>query len=93
MVEHPTAQLEPGDVVMLPDGREARVTGTIGVGSDSQFTPTLEVVVRPTPRPRSAGSLNPDWRRELTVLRVLTAIIALLAVLLVLALLILGSGE
>jgi hypothetical protein len=45
ILEHPAPNLEAGDVVILPDGREARVTAAIGAGRGSKFAALLEVVL------------------------------------------------
>jgi hypothetical protein len=45
LLEHPAPNLGPGDVVVLPDGRDARVTAAIGAGRYSKLAAVLEVVV------------------------------------------------
>jgi hypothetical protein len=48
MVEHPAPNVEPGDVVVLPDGREALVTARVETNG-GQLAALLEVAVAPTP--------------------------------------------
>jgi hypothetical protein len=48
LLEHPAPNLEPGDVVVLADGREALVT--VRVETDGgQLAALLEVAIAPTP--------------------------------------------
>jgi hypothetical protein len=47
LLEHPATNLEPGDVVMLADGREALVTARIEADG-SRFAALLEVAVAPS---------------------------------------------
>ena len=49
LLEHPAPNVEPGDVVMLPDGREALVTARVETGGVGPFAGLLEVAVAPTP--------------------------------------------
>lgn len=49
-VEHPAPNLEPGDVVVLEDGREALITARVET-RPGPLAALLEVVV--TPRPSS----------------------------------------
>ena len=44
LLEHPAPNLNPGDLVVLPDGREARITAVIGAGRYSKLAAVLEVV-------------------------------------------------
>jgi len=64
LVEHPAPNLRPGDVVQLPDGREALVVAKVETG-EAPIATLLEVVpgdsvvdrdldVERTSRPRSA---------------------------------------
>ena len=46
---HPAPNLEPGDVVVLEDGREALVTSRVETDSRGPFAALLEVAVAPTP--------------------------------------------
>ena len=56
LLEHPAPNLEPGDVVLLADGREALVTARVDAERESPLAGAalLEVVVAP-PRSLSAG--------------------------------------
>jgi hypothetical protein len=48
LLEHPAPKVEPGDVVMLPDGREA--FGTSWVEAEpGPLAALLEVAIAPTP--------------------------------------------
>jgi len=47
-VEHPAPNVEPGDVVVLPDGREALVTARVEAAKGS-LVALLEVAIAPTP--------------------------------------------
>jgi hypothetical protein len=47
LVEHPAPNVEPGDVVVLADGREALVTARVETGG-VQLAAPLEVVIAPT---------------------------------------------
>jgi hypothetical protein len=47
-MEHPTPNLEPGDLVELEDGREALVTARVEA-APGQLEALLEVVVAPSP--------------------------------------------
>jgi hypothetical protein len=50
-VQHPAPNVEPGDVVMLEDGREALVTARVETETAAPLAALLEVVVmseRPT---------------------------------------------
>lgn len=49
LIEHPAPNVEPGDVVMLEDGREGLVTTRVETGGRGPFAAFLEVVVAPTP--------------------------------------------
>jgi len=46
LVEHPAPNVEPGDVVMLADGREALVTARVEAEM-GQLAALLQVVVSP----------------------------------------------
>jgi hypothetical protein len=48
MIEHPAPNVEPGDVVVLPDGREALVTARVEAATES-LAGLLEVAIAPTP--------------------------------------------
>jgi hypothetical protein len=48
LLEHPAPNVEPGDVVTLPDGREAIVTARVETDA-GQLTALLEVAIAPTP--------------------------------------------
>jgi len=48
VTEHPAPNVEPGDVVMTPDGREALVTARVD-DEPGPLTALLEVAVAPTP--------------------------------------------
>jgi hypothetical protein len=48
LIEHPAPNVEPGDVVMLDDGREALVTARVEAKPGS-LTALLEVAIAPTP--------------------------------------------
>jgi hypothetical protein len=48
LLEHPAPNVEPGDVVMLDDGREALVTAR-GETGGGQVAALLEVAIAPTP--------------------------------------------
>jgi hypothetical protein len=47
LFQHPAPNLEPGDVLLLEDGREALVTARAEMGSGRASTALLEVVVTP----------------------------------------------
>ena len=47
-VEHPAPNVEPGDVVVLTDGREALVVARVETGGIGPFAGLLEVAVAPT---------------------------------------------
>jgi hypothetical protein len=47
-IEHAAGNLEPGDIVFLPDGREALGTARVEAVA-SPFAALLEVVVAPSP--------------------------------------------
>jgi hypothetical protein len=47
LVEHPAPNLEPGDVVMLADGREALVTARVETYGVGPFEALLRVAVAP----------------------------------------------
>ena len=47
-VEHPAPNVEPGDVVMLVDGREAIVTARVETDG-GPLAALLEVAIAPTP--------------------------------------------
>jgi hypothetical protein len=58
LLEHPAPNVEPGDVVLLADGREALVTTRIEGGQGSRFEAILQVIAgepcatsRTTPAP------------------------------------------
>ena len=46
---HPAPNLEPGDLVVLEDGREALVTSRVETDGSGPFAALLEVAVAPTP--------------------------------------------
>jgi hypothetical protein len=48
LIEHPAPNVEPGDVLVLPDGREALVTARVEAAS-GQLVALLEVAIAPTP--------------------------------------------
>ena len=48
-IEHPAPNLEDGDVVTLPDGREALVTRRVETCGVGPLAGLLEVMVAPTP--------------------------------------------
>jgi hypothetical protein len=48
LIEHPAPNIEPGDVVMLVDGREALVTARVETDGGS-LAALLEVAIAPTP--------------------------------------------
>ena len=48
VLEHRAPNVEPGDVVTLPDGRKALVSARIGAGRGSRFAALLEVIVEPS---------------------------------------------
>jgi hypothetical protein len=48
LMEHPAPNVEPGDVVMLPDGREALVTARVEA-EPGPLAALLEVAIAPTP--------------------------------------------
>ena len=54
--EHPAPNVEPGDVVVLADGREALVTAQVETGGVGSFAALLEVAIAPTPL-ESDGSI------------------------------------
>ena len=47
LIEHPAPNVEPGDVVMLPDGRVALVTARVEAATE-QLVALLEVAIAPT---------------------------------------------
>jgi hypothetical protein len=47
LVEHPAPNVEPGDVVVLPDGREALVTARVEAATE-RLAGLLEVVIAPS---------------------------------------------
>lgn len=49
VIAHPAPNVEPGDVIMLPDGREAIVTAQVETSGVGPFAAMLEVVVAPMP--------------------------------------------
>ena len=49
LLEHPAPNVEPGDVVVLPDGREALVTSRVETNGRGPFAALLEVAIAPTP--------------------------------------------
>jgi hypothetical protein len=49
LIERSAPNLEPGDVVILLDGREALVTARVDTGREGPFAGLLEVAVAPTP--------------------------------------------
>jgi hypothetical protein len=48
LIEHPAPNLEPGDVVVLPDGRDALVTSRVDA-KPGPLAALLEVAIAPTP--------------------------------------------
>ena len=50
-IEHAAGNLEPGDIVFLPDGREALVTARVEAEAGT-LAALLEVVVAPSPLDR-----------------------------------------
>jgi hypothetical protein len=48
LIEHPAPNVEPGDVFVLPDGREALVTARVEA-KPGPLAALLDVVVPPTP--------------------------------------------
>ena len=48
-VLHAAPNLEPGDVVVLTDGREALVTARVETDGHGPFAALLEVAIAPTP--------------------------------------------
>jgi hypothetical protein len=48
LLEHPAPNIEPGDVVVVADGREAIVTARVETDG-GQFVALLEVAIAPTP--------------------------------------------
>jgi hypothetical protein len=48
VIEHPAPNVEPGDVVMLEDGREALVTARVETDG-REVAALLEVAIAPTP--------------------------------------------
>ena len=55
LLEHPAPNLEPGDVVVLADGREALVTARVEA-EPGPLAALLEVVSRPTTESRPSSS-------------------------------------
>jgi hypothetical protein len=49
LIEHPAPIVEPGDVVMLEDRREALVTARVETYGRGQLAAPLEVAIAPTP--------------------------------------------
>jgi hypothetical protein len=49
VIEHPAPNVEPGDVVVLTDGREALVRARVETGGVGPFAGLLEIAVTPTP--------------------------------------------
>ncbi len=47
LIEDPAPNVEPGDVVVLPDGREALVTARVGA-EPGPLAALLEVVIAPS---------------------------------------------
>jgi hypothetical protein len=47
-IEHPAPNVEPGNVVMLADGREALITARVETDG-GQVAALLEVAIAPTP--------------------------------------------
>jgi hypothetical protein len=56
---HPAPNLEPGDVIMFSDGREALVTARVEA-EPGPLTALLEVVVLPRSAPRVASAEGTD---------------------------------
>jgi hypothetical protein len=50
-IEHAAGNVEPGDIVFLPDGREALVTARVEAGA-GPLAALLEVVISPSPLDR-----------------------------------------
>jgi len=70
LVEHPASNVEPGDVVMLDDGRETLVTARVETGG-GELAALLEVVLAPEefatlPRHRAATRKPALARRHLS---------------------------
>ena len=55
LLDHPAANVEPGDVVHLPDGREALVTARVETDGEELWA-LLEVLVAPS------SPQIPTWR-------------------------------
>lgn len=51
LIEHPAPNLEAGDVIALPDGREALITARVNGAANGLVEALLEVVVSPSPGP------------------------------------------
>ena len=49
LLEHPAPNIEPGDVVVLADGREALVTARVETYNVGSLAGLLQVVIAPTP--------------------------------------------
>ena len=49
ILEHPAPNLEPGDVILLEDGREAFITARVDTPIGHPLTAMLEVVVGEPP--------------------------------------------
>jgi hypothetical protein len=60
-LEHPAPNVEPGDVVVLEDGREALVTARVETDG-GQFAALLEVAIAPTPLTSDGPSRSRDGR-------------------------------
>jgi hypothetical protein len=58
-LEHPAPNLEPGDLIMFADGREALVTARVEA-EPRPLTALLEVVVVPQSTPRIASTEGTD---------------------------------
>jgi len=54
LIEHPAPNIEPGDVVMLADRREALVTARVETDR-RQVAALLEVAIAPTPLTSDEG--------------------------------------
>ena len=55
LLEHPAPNVEAGDVVFLPDGRETLVTSRVE-GQPGPLTALLEVAIAPTPLTSDAST-------------------------------------
>lgn len=49
VVGHPAPNIEPGDVIVLADGREALVTGRVETHGAGPLAALLQIVTSPSP--------------------------------------------